>query len=154
LKAAARKHTSTPTEAMSAQAFIPVLQALMSVNNQERMSAEAFFSAQLEGHPIETINALLSLLADASSAVPVLRSFAGVLLRRAVEKNKGTFSPEVLGHLRQSLLQIWCNENDLSILKRLAHVLAQSASNSAWPDLLPSVINHCNTSIQGARFKQ
>lgn len=71
----------------------------------------------------------------------MIRSFAGILLRRSLDKVTSVVTPDVVAQLRIALLQIWSNEDNKMILKRLSHAMAQSASNGSWPELLPTLIS-------------
>lgn len=116
-----------------------VLEALMSRDNGVRRSAEEYFQGQLEQNGLTIVQALLGLLSNAGAPLP-LRSFSGVLLRRAIEKSN--FGPELDGQLRGALLGIWKTEREPQLLKRMAHVMAQSAmkKDSPWMDLIPEIV--------------
>jgi hypothetical protein len=116
-----------------------VLNGLMCGDNQTRKAAEGYFELQLEQNPLGTTQDLVTLLSDANAPAH-LRSFAGVLMRRAIEKS--TFGPDLDAQLRAALLSIWKTERDPTLLKRLAHAMAQSAmkKDSPWSDLLIQVI--------------
>ena len=62
-------------------------------------------------------------------------------MRRALDKHGDKITTELNTNIRSNLIQIWCQENNSIVLKRLSHVLAQSASNGDWSDLLPSLIS-------------
>lgn len=74
----------------------------------------------------------------------MVRSLAGVLLRRSINN----IDDSTNAHLRNSLMTIWSNENNPTILKRVSHVMGQSSSGGKWVDLLPSIISHGST-LQG-----
>jgi hypothetical protein len=71
----------------------------------------------------------------------IVRSLAGILLRRSIDKIPSTTPADTLNNIRSSLLQIWSVEDNRLLLKRLSHAIAQSAANGTWSDLLPSMIN-------------
>ena len=106
---------STPT-------FNDMLCALMSGDNNVRCVAEEFFTSQLETSCVDTTRMLLETLAS-TEADPVLRSFAGILLRRSMEKVTSLTTPEIVGHLRTTMVQMWASEGDKTILRRLAHAM-------------------------------
>lgn len=116
-----------------------VLNGLMCGENQTRKAAEAYFEQHLVQNPLGTTQDLLSVLSNANSPAH-LRSFAGVLMRRAIEKS--TFGPDLDAQLRAALISIWKTERDPTLLKRLAHAMAQSAmkKDSPWSDLLIQVV--------------
>ena len=122
--------------------MLAVLDALMSHDNKARGEAEAFFQSQLEANATGVVQQLLEIFGGNGSPVPseVIRSFAGVLLRRAVEKTN--FAPEINDQLRGMLITIWKAEKNPLLLKRLAHVMSQSALSSSWMNLLPQVIEN------------
>lgn len=116
----------------------------MSTENSTRNGAEAWFSQQLGENCMGMVQTLLSIFADSSSTT-VIRSFAGLLLRRAVENSD--FSEEDTAVLRGYLIQLWNQESNAALLKRLAHVISQSAQNRKvpWPGMLPQIV--ANVSI-------
>lgn len=121
--------------------LLSVLEALMSSDNRARQQAEATFAAQLEANALSTVRQLICLFSNETGETSdILRSFAGVLLRRAFEKT--SFSQEVNEHLREMLLNMWKTEQNPLLLKRLAHIMAQSASGSSWLNLLPRVMEN------------
>lgn len=115
-----------------------MLDALMDADNAVRRSAEHFFTERLNTDGVGMVQTLLSIFSD-TSCITIHRSFAGVLLRRAVEKCQ--FSAEKNVELRSLLTHLWKNETDITLLKRLAHIMAQSAMNSSWVELLPQVLD-------------
>ena len=125
------------------ESMMAALSALMSSNNDQRRAAEAFYNTQLESNPPSTIECLITIFSSTTSDF-MARSLAGVLLRRAVEKYTKTLDPAMNVALRSKLLSLWTSENNGMLLKRLAHVLAQSATESTWAELLPCVISHAN----------
>ena len=119
--------------------MLSVLENLMRSDNKARRQAESTFAAQLEENSLATVRQLLCLFSDKTGQTSdILRSFAGVLLRRALEKK--TFSPDVNEQMREMLLNMWKIEQNQLLLKRLAHIMAQSASMSSWMNLLPQVV--------------
>ena len=74
-----------------------------------------------------------------------LRSLAGILLRRTLDKYSEKITSEQTHFIRQQLLALWNQETNSIILKRLSHILAQSASSGDWKDLCPQLISaHSN----------
>lgn len=119
--------------------MLQTLGALMSTDNALRAQAELFFNSQVESAIVPTLQELIRIFSEGSMEL-IIRSFAGVLLRRAIEKATKTLDPGVLNQLREALLSCWAQETNPNLLKRLAHVLAQSASGKPWLELLPRVI--------------
>jgi len=115
-----------------------MLDALMNADNDVRKSAELYFTERFSNDGEGMVQTLLGIFSD-TSCITIHRSFAAVLLRRAVEKCH--FSPEKNVELRSLLVHLWKNETDNTLLKRLAHIMAQSAMNSSWVELLPQVID-------------
>ena len=121
--------------------MMAVLEALMSSDNKARKAAESTFAAQLESNALATVQQLIWLFSrNDGQTSDILRSFAGVLLRRALEKT--SFDANMSGELREMLLNMWKVEQSPLLLKRLAHIMAQSASGSSWLDLLPQVVEN------------
>ena len=86
--------------------MLSVLENLMRSDNKARRQAESTFAAQLEENSLATVRQLLCLFSDKTGQTSdILRSFAGVLLRRALEKK--TFSPDVNEQMREMLLNMW-----------------------------------------------
>ena len=125
------------------QDMISVLAALMSPDNSHRKKAEAYYNGQLSDNLMMTLESLITILSTANLDL-VVRSMAGVLLRRAIERTSDSLEKNQVLLMRGALIQIWTTETNTLLLKRLAHVLAQSAAESPWTELLPSVINHAN----------
>jgi hypothetical protein len=121
--------------------ILNVLAALMSPDNNHRRQAENFFNDQLESNLVTTLEALVQIFSNSKNDI-LARSMSGVLLRRAIESHSKQISAETTAGLRQALIAMWKSETNNMLLKRLSHVIAQSASESSWSDLLPSVINH------------
>lgn len=112
----------------------------MSPDNSLRGGAEAFFSSQLETSWEAIVQALVQVLSEASCDV-VLRNFAGVLLRRSIEKKGSSIDQGFNLRFRASLIETWVRESNPLLLKRLAHILAQSTLCSPWQELLPTVMS-------------
>ena len=119
--------------------FINMLQNLMSPDNALRSQAESYFNAQVESNSIEITQNLVQILSNKESDL-ILRSFAGILLRRSLDRVSSVVGPDVVSQLRAALMQIFMTEESKVILKRISHAMAQSASDGTWPDLLPSLI--------------
>ena len=69
-----------------------------------------------------------------------MRSLAGILARRTIDKYADKINSEMNVVIRSALLALWGTETNTVLLKRLSHILAQSASNGDWKELLPSII--------------
>jgi importin-5 len=123
-----------------------VLAALMSNDNAARGAAETFFQTNLSQDCMSMIQTLLSIVADVNCD-KAGRSLCGVLLRGALEKEQSKFSPENLAALRGMLIQLWQSESDSLILKRISHVMAQSAMSSSWIDLIPQIVNYATQAL-------
>ena len=126
--------------------IIAVLAALMSGDNIQRRNAETYYDNQLLVNLIPTLESLITILANATLDI-VVRSMAGVLLRRAIERTSKDVNMDTTKVMREALIQIWTTEKNTILVKRLAHVLAQSASEVPWPDLLPTIISHANSNV-------
>ena len=128
--------------------MIAVLEALMSHNNEARSKAEAYFQEQLATNAVGSVQQLLNIFggSNAASSSETIRSFAGVLLRRAVEKTQ--FAPEMNAQLRGVLINMWKTEKNPLLLRRLAHVMSQSAMSSSWIDLLPQVVENVSLFVK------
>lgn len=122
--------------------MLQVLAALMSNDNAQRQEAESYFSGALEADAGDVISTLCTIFSTTDGDM-LIRSFAGVLLRRAVEKS--TLPAEMNSQLRASLMSMWRAETDATLLKRLAHTMAQSAMSASWLDLLPQVVQNVST---------
>lgn len=116
-----------------------VLEAMMSTDNAQRNAAESYYSSQLVADPQSTTFYLLKSFC-APTLSEINRSFAGILLRRAVEQFSKHFSADFVNHLRQELIKLWSMETNMTIMRRLSHIMAQSALSSSWADLIPSVL--------------
>jgi hypothetical protein len=119
------------------------LNALLSSDNQLRKQAEIFFNNQIEANFLVIIQILLDFFQN-SNTEHVIRSLIGVLLRRLIEKSSNQIDERALTSIRQIFMNLWINETDVIILRRLSHIVAQSASSSSWIDLIPNVLNHAN----------
>jgi hypothetical protein len=78
----------------------------------------------------------------------MIRSLAGILLRRTIDPaspHGQQIDDNITAHIRSELMNIWARESNSVILRRLSHIIAQSASNGKWVDLIPSIVNHSAT---------
>lgn len=91
-----------------------LLMALMSGDNQTRISAEAIYNSQLESNLLPTVENLLRIFSTSSVDV-VIRSFGGVLLRKVIDKYSSQFGAQVTVQLRAGMLQIWSSESNPGI---------------------------------------
>jgi hypothetical protein len=129
--------------------FFDVLTALMSSDNVQRPQAEILYNQMISTQLLTTVFELLTVFS--TSTFPLhLRSFSGILLRRVLEKtyqkyNEHIFTPEILGQIRNGLLQIWSSESEVVILRHLSHVLAQAAALAQWDELIPNIISISTT---------
>ena len=127
-------------------AMLQVLSALMSSHNSERQQAETFFTAQLDTSLLATVSALLDILGAADLNLDItLRNMSGVLLRRAIDPASewgSRISLADMQELRTTLMNIWAAETQPVLLKRLSHIIAQSAAAGEWSELIPQVVGH------------
>lgn len=117
------------------------ISALTSNDNHARGIGERFLLENLEANTVQTVQALMNLIANA--ALPLLaRSSAGVLLRRALEAHgtNNKIPDEFIEQLKSACLHIFGQESNNILLKRISHILAQLATIREWPALIPSVI--------------
>ena len=126
------------------QEIAAVLATLMSGDNVQRKNAEAYYENQLSVNLIPTLESLVAVLASPIWD-RVVRSMAGVLLRRAIERNSEDIPADSASGMKAALIQIWKSELDTTLLKRLSHVLAQCAAENSWGELLPLIINHASS---------
>lgn len=78
----------------------------------------------------------------------MIRSLAGILLRRTIDPvspHGSKIDDNTTAQLRTELMNIWAREQNHIILRRLSHIIAQSASNGKWVDLIPSIVSHGST---------
>ena len=128
-------------------AMLQVLAALMSPDNAHRQQAEVFFTQQLETTLLETISSLISIL-GATELDITLRNMSGILLRRAIDPASSygsRISRDDIQSLRTTLMNIWAAESQPVLLKRLSHIIAQSAAAGEWDDLIPQLVGHGST---------
>jgi hypothetical protein len=101
----------------------------------------------VEENLVGTIGVLLHILGSPHEDLN-MRSFSGVLLRRLVD-SAAPFASKLDGpcmsEIRQKLMGIWTAESNHVILRRLAHVMAQSAAGGKWVDLIPTVVTHAQS---------
>lgn len=141
-------HTSGPVlQVITAKMdpnFVSVLSALMSKDNQTRKSAEAYFTDLLKNHLTTTLETLVAIFVAPGNEL-VLRSFSGILIRRAIENHSESLSNGHVNAFREQMLTMWANESSNVLLQRLSHIIAQSALKSPWEDLIPKVIQFSST---------
>lgn len=124
------------------QEMLHILQSLMSSNNQIRKDAEKFYENIQETNTLLITNELVSILSDQYDLS--IRSLCGILLRRQIEKILKLNLPDqstILLQLKEMLLNLWIQESNLMILKRLNHIFAQIAYSSDWIDLIPTLLS-------------
>lgn len=68
-----------------------------------------------------------------------------MLLRNVISSHSIKMPAEHILHLRQQFACLWATELDPTILKRLAHIMAQSSQSSPWTDLLPYILSQTNS---------
>eukprot|EP01038_Epipyxis_sp_PR26KG_P010303 gene10303-13849_t len=132
--------------------LITMLHGLMSTDNISRNTNEQSFHAILQSNPTQMIQELLHVFTNASIDL-MLRSFAGILLRRSIELYAQSLSNEggedaFTTSYRQQLMNMWTFETNPILLRRLSHIIAQSASITSWEQLLPDIINYA-AAMQG-----
>jgi len=113
----------------------------MSMDNDSRMQAESMYNFMLENQLLHVIERLLQIASDRTIDT-VIRSFSAVLLRRTIEKYSKSIDGETTRQLRSGLLNIWASETEVTVLRHFSHAMAQSAAQSSWLDLLPTIITH------------
>jgi hypothetical protein len=116
------------------------LLAVLSTDRLTRQNNELHFRQQLEGD----VNAVLAALQDNfmnQGEDESVRTIAGVLLRQTLEKYASKITSPVMQQLRSALLQMWGIEGSAPIMRRLGHVIAQSASKGDWSELLPFLLS-------------
>lgn len=116
----------------------------MSPDNSHRQQAEEFFTLQLESALLNTISSLLSALGAGELDIN-LRNMSGILLRRAIDPSSSygsRISRPDMQSLRTNLMNIWAAESQSVLLKRLSHIIAQSAAAGEWTELIPQVVGH------------
>lgn len=124
--------------------LIPVLSALMSMDNKVRNDAERYFNCQLQDNFVTCLQALIQIFCCQENEL-VIRSFAGVLLRRAIEKFSDSMALNLVEQFRAQLMSMWSCETNSLLLQRLSHVMAQSAWKTPWTDLIPQIIIFANS---------
>jgi len=124
--------------------FAVVLTALMSKDNDSRKNAEAYFTNLQATNLYETI-AQLNLCLGNHSHDLVVRSFAGILIRRAIEKCGESLTDEQIQITREQWLAMWVAESNHIMFIRLSHIMAQSAFKKDWNDLLPKLFQHSSS---------
>ena len=126
--------------------LIESLTHLMSANNDMRQHAEHLFMQHQEEDVYLLISLFLEILRDSNLDL-MIRSFTGILLRRILDSGTANgikISRDIssLTSIRNNLLEIWSLEKNSLILRRLAHILAQLASNGNWMELIPFLLSH------------
>jgi importin-5 len=126
--------------------LIHLLSNLMSGDNDIRQNAENLFIQQQDENLYELVSLFLQILRDSNIDL-MIRSLAGILLRRILDNgtvngNKISQDQSSVTSIRNNLLEIWSLERNSLILRRLAHILAQLASNGNWMELIPSLLSH------------
>lgn len=118
-----------------------LLPLLMSMNNDSRMQAESMYNYMLENQLLHVIERLLQIASDRTIDT-IIRSFSAVLLRRTIEKYSKGIDGETTKLIRSGLLNIWAAETEVTVIRHFSHAMAQSAAQSSWLDLLPTIITH------------
>ena len=118
--------------------FGQMLVALMSPENAVRSSAETQYRCQCEASPDTVVSCLTDCLLRHQD--PGIRSFAGVLLRRLLDQSADKISPQTTAAIRATIVDAWTREESPLILRRLNHIMAQSAARGDWNELLPFVL--------------
>jgi len=119
--------------------FRGILTGLLSQDNAVRRGAEEFYTREMTINAAGGLSLLLQMLQD-KTADALHRSFAGVLLRQAIEKYSSALPADGVSQIRATMLELWATEADTQILTRLTHALAQSAAQSGWTELIPSLL--------------
>eukprot|EP01032_Pedospumella_encystans_P019768 gene19768-22474_t len=125
--------------------FAAVLGALMSKDNESRKNAESYFTNLQSTNLYETL-AQLNLCLGNHSHDLVVRSFAGILIRRTLESVGEKLTDEQIRVTREQWLAMWAAESNHIMFIRLSHIMAQSALKKDWGDLLPTLFQHSASS--------
>lgn len=118
--------------------FGHMLVALMSPDNAARSAAETQYRGQCEAAPDSVAGCLTDCLLLHPD--PGLRSFAGVLLRRLLDQSASRLTPQTTAAMRAKIVDAWTREDSPLFLRRLNHIMAQSAARGDWNELLPFVL--------------
>ncbi|CAM9098384.1 unnamed protein product, partial [Ectocarpus fasciculatus] len=129
-----------------------ILPALLSNDNHTRREAEAVYTRHLEESTVPAVGVLLEVFASPQEDLTI-RSLCGILLRRVVDPAapySALLDAACTTELRQKLMALWAQENNPVIMRRLAHVMAQSAAGGKWMDLIVTVIGYAQSQSGGA----
>lgn len=119
-----------------------VVFTLMSVNNAARNHTEQLYTEEITKNPILIMQRLMDIIGkDEDLSV---RSLACILLRRACDKFSESIDGATKFGMRNAMLQLWLQEQQSIIVRRLNHVIAQMASDGDWKDLLKSITSQIN----------
>lgn len=66
-----------------------------------------------------------------------------MLLRRVIDQYAEKLEGEVITNIRSRLVDSWAKEDSPAILKRLNHIMAQSAARGDWNEFLPFILTSC-----------
>ena len=116
-----------------------VLSALLCSNNDARRQAESKFSTLLEQNYFQTVQTLIEVLGNKTADISI-RALSGVLLRSAIEKHSKQLNHGSLSQLRLMFIQIWSEETNTVIFRRLNHILAQLYTTEKWEEMIPTLI--------------
>lgn len=120
-----------------------VLKSLMSKDNEVRRQVEEYYNQLIQNDVNNLLESLMNVFINQSIDL-VLRSFAGVLLRKIIESHSEKLSQETIQIFRNKLLSLWSIETNMNMLQRLSHVMSQSALKTVWKELIPSIIQYSN----------
>jgi importin-5 len=124
-----------------------MLSTMMSTDNASRKEAEAYYNELLKSSSAATIDGLMSIFTSETDLV--FRSFAGILIRRAIESYGSGLVPSQVSDMREKLIGMWTREKHHVMLLRLSHVMAQSSLKSPWDELIPKVMQCTASGMQG-----
>jgi hypothetical protein len=130
------------------QEFCHLLNALMSIHNDQRKAAEEHYQRQCQAQPQLIVHLLLTIFTNHQEN-PVLRLFSAVLLRRALEQSITEWQPSACEELKTRLFQAWQQELNPKLSQKIAHVIAQISFKVEWEGLIPLVLQFASTHING-----
>jgi hypothetical protein len=133
--------------------LLPLLGGMTSSDNKVRKEAEIRFNLMMETQTSVAFGYLTQCFVTQSVEL-IYRSFAGVLLRRVIERYGAKLTPNDTIQMRSAVMAVWGFETNATILKRLAHVIAQSAVSPEWKDLIPNIIGFATSTATASNGQQ
>lgn len=120
--------------------LIPVLQALTVSNNEIRKRAEETYQNALTSNPLLVVDSLLNVCVQQGVDVN-LRALSAVLLRRVFEAFLNSFAEGDILRIREQVYICWSQERTSYMSNKFAHMLAQIASDSEWPNVVQGILS-------------